>query len=182
MESLLQDKVNVAKRIPFDKGEPFINGTSEFGLTPGKVCFYAFPVRGEAPVSFKVEGELPTGITLDKDTGWLTGRTESEGDYPLSITASNRHGTAEKLFTLHVHHGMTGLSPLLGWTSWNAMDRWLNQEKVLRQAHFIKSLGLAARGYAYVNIDSGWQGGKRRLDTLALIPHERFHDMGAMVR
>ena len=182
MESLLQDKVNVAKRIPFDKGEPFINGTSEFGLTPGKVCFYAFPVRGEAPVSFKVEGELPTGITLDKDTGWLTGRTESEGDYPLSITASNRHGTAEKLFTLHVHHGMTGLSPLLGWTSWNAMDRWLNQEKVLRQAHFIKSLGLAARGYAYVNIDSGWQGGKRRLDTLALIPNERFPDMGAMVR
>ena len=182
MKSLLNETVNVAKRIPFDEGAPFINGPGEFGLTPGKLCLYAFPTRGEAPISFSFEGTLPKGLSLNAATGRLTGRTDEEGDYPIKVTASNRHGSCEKQFTLRVHHGMTGLAPLLGWTSWNAMDRWLNQEKVLRQAHFIKSLGLAARGYAYVNIDSGWQGGKRRLDTLALIPNERFPDMAAMVR
>ena len=182
MNSLLSDTVSVSARIPFDQGEPHINGPSVFGLTPGKICFYVFPVRGESPIGFQVEGQLPQGITLDPATGRLTGKTEAEGDYPVRIIASNHHGSAEKDFTLKVHPGMTGLAPLLGWSSWNAMDRWLNQEKVLKQAHFIKDLGLAARGYAYVNIDSGWQGGKRRLDTLALIPNERFPDMGAMVR
>ena len=137
MDSLLKDSVIVAPRIPFDQGAPFINGPDTFGLTPGKICYYVFPVRGEGPFSFKVEGDLPPGITLDKSSGWLTGRTEAEGDYPIRVTASNRHGSADKLFTLRVHPGMTGFAPLLGWTSWNAMDRWLNQEKVLRQAHFI---------------------------------------------
>ena len=182
MNSLLSSSVFAAKRIPFDQGAPFINGPAVFGLTPGKVCFYVFPVRGETPVSFRIEGRLPQGIVFDPAAGKLSGVTSEEGDFPLLVTASNRHGDAEKAFTLKVHHGMTGLAPLLGWTTWNAMDRWLNQEKVLRQAHFLKKLGLAARGYAYVNLDSGWQGGKRRLDTLALIPNERFPDMAALVR
>ena len=181
MESLLKETVQVAKRMPFDQGAPFINGPYAFGLTPGKLCLHYFPTRGEGPITFSIEGTLPKGISLDKASGCLTGRTDEEGDYSVKIIATNRHGSYEKPFTLRVHPGMTGLAPLLGWTSWNAMDRWLNQEKVLRQAHFIKSLGLATRGYAYVNIDSGWQGGKRRLDTLALIPNERFTDMGAMV-
>ncbi|MBQ9337082.1 MAG: glycoside hydrolase family 27 protein [Lentisphaeria bacterium] len=181
MKSLLENQVTVAPRLPFDQGVPHINGPAVFGLTPRKICFYVFPVRGEAPVTFRCEGALPSGIELSAD-GRLTGRTSEEGDHPLRIIAENRHGRCEKDFTLKVHPGMTGLSPLLGWSSWNAMDRWLNQEKVLKQAHFIKNLGLAARGYAYVNIDSGWQGGKRRLDTLALIPNERFPDMAAMVR
>ena len=181
MKSLLEESVTLAPRIPFRSGAPHINGPAVFGLTPGKICFYVFPVRGETPVSFRCEGNLPPGITLDSVSGRLNGKTLAEGDYPLRITAENRWGKDEKEFTLKVHPGMTGLAPLLGWSSWNAMDRWLNQEKVLRQAHFIKDLGLAARGYAYVNIDSGWQGCKRKLDTLALLPNERFPDMAAMV-
>ena len=148
MNSLLSSSVFAAARIPFDQGAPFINGPAAFGLTPGKICFYVFPVRGETPVTFRIEGRLPQGVTFDPSAGKLSGVTAEEGDFPLLVTAVNRHGKAEKAFTLKVHHGMTGLAPLLGWTSWNAMDRWLNQEKVLRQAHFIKDLGLAARGYA----------------------------------
>lgn len=114
MNSLLSDTVSVSARIPFDQGEPHINGPSVFGLTPGKICFYVFPVRGETPIRFQVEGRLPEGISLDPATGRLTGKTEVEGDYAVRIIAANRHGSAEKDFTLKVHPGMTGLAPLLG--------------------------------------------------------------------
>ncbi len=182
MRTWLESEVQVAARAAFDEGAPHINGPSEFGVTPGKLCLHVFPVRGEAPMAFSVEGRLPSGIGLDAATGLLTGRTREEGDFPLLVAAANRHGRAEKAFTLRVHEGMTGLAPLLGWTSWNAMDRWVNQEKVLKEARALKALGLAARGYAYVNIDSGWQGTRRTHDTHALTANEKFPDMAALVR
>ena len=53
MKSLLEESVTLAPRIPFRSGAPHINGPAVFGLTPGKICFYVFPVRGETPVSFR---------------------------------------------------------------------------------------------------------------------------------
>ena len=62
MKSLLSDVVEVAPRLPFDQGAPHINGPAEFGVSPGRECVFAFPVRGARPLSFKISGELPSGV------------------------------------------------------------------------------------------------------------------------
>ena len=182
MDTLLQDFVEVAPHTPFDSGAPHINGPAEFGVSPGRECVYAFPVRGERPLAFRVDGELPPGIRFDQAAGRFSGRTEKEGDYPLKISAANRLGETEKAFTLRVHPHRIGLAPLLGWTSWNACRLDFDQDRILRIAHALVNSGLAARGYSYINIDSGWQGCTRDRTSHALNANHRFPDMAAMVR
>jgi alpha-galactosidase len=53
-------------------------------------------------------------------------------------------------------------TPPMGWNSWNAFGTGITEEKLLNQATRIKDLGLAQRGYTYINIDDGWWL-KRRL-------------------
>jgi len=181
MKSLLNDFVTVSARIPHDQGAPVINGPTVFGMTPGKKTFYVFPVRGEAPLTFEIAGELPDGVTFDAAAGKLEGSTGQCGTYKLLVTAVNRLGRCEKEFTLLVGENLAGQTPLLGWTSWNAINWPVSQEKVLKAARDIKRLGLAARGYAYINVDSGWQSTTRDHETRALHPNYRFPDMAGMV-
>lgn len=181
MIALLNPYVDVAAKLPFDRGEPFINGPAAFGVSPGKPCLYAFPVRGERPLRFSVEGDFPSGINLDPVAGCLSGKTDVAGIFPLTIKAENRHGRAEKKFQLCVQRDKIALTPLLGWTSWNAFMEKLNQKKILENARLLAELGLAARGYSYVNIDSCWQG-IRDAETCALQPNSRFPDMAGLVK
>ncbi len=182
MKSLLLDRITVAPRKAFDKGSPHINGPAEFGVSPGKECIFTFPVRGEKPVTFRIEGELPPGILFDPVSGRFSGRPEREGDFPVRVIAFNVHGEDVKDFTLRVHPDKIGLAPLLGWTSWNAFRTDFDQEKILRTARALIKTGLAARGYNYINIDSGWQGCTRDKETKALDTNYRFPDMASMVR
>ena len=182
MKSLLLDRITVSPRTAFDKGAPHINGPAEFGVSPGKECIFTFPVRGEQPITFRIEGDLPPGIQFDPAAGRFSGRPETEGDYPVRVTAVNAHGEDAKNFALRVHPDKIGLAPLLGWTSWNAFRTDFNQEKILRTARALVRTGLAARGYSYVNLDSGWQGCTRDKKTNALDTNYRFPDMAAMVR
>jgi len=46
--------------------------------------------------------------------------------------------------------------PALGWNSWNAYGCNINETKVTNAANQFISLGLAAAGYQYVNIDDCW--------------------------
>ncbi len=163
---------------PFDQGAPHFNGASVFGATPNHHFMYAFPVRGERPLSFSAESPLPPGVTLSQQ-GILSGSTEA-GEYPLLITAKNNRGTASIEFTLKVGERMLGRTPQLAWTSWNAMMRNINQEKILAQAQALVSTGLASRGYYSINIDSCWQG-QRDPKTTALLANSRFPDMKCLV-
>ena len=163
---------------PFNEGTPHFNGASLFGATPNRRFMYAFPVRGERPLSFKAETPLPQGVTLSPQ-GVLSGSAEA-GEYPLAITATNALGSASINFTLKVGDRMLGRTPQLAWTSWNAMMRGINQEKILAQAQAMVAKGLAARGYYSVNIDSCWQG-QRDPKTTALLANSRFPDMKCLV-
>jgi hypothetical protein len=48
--------------------------------------------------------------------------------------------------------------PYMGWSSWSSMHGSITDAKIRAEADVV-SQKLASFGYAYVNIDSGWQGG-----------------------
>ena len=173
----MQTSVQLAPVLPWNEGEPRLHGPELFGASAGKPFLYAVPATGERPMGFCAEG-LPAGLQLNADTGHLTGVPLKDGEYQVLLQARNRHGAAEKAFTL-VIGGRLALTPPLGWNSWNAWRRWVDDGKVRAAADGLVNTGLAARGYAYVNIDSCWQG-VRGGPYGAIQPNRKFPDMRAL--
>lgn len=168
----------------WNAGKPKFNGPKVFGATPKRDFTYAFPVRGDrAGLAFSVaKGTLPAGARLDAKTGVLSGRVERAGDYAFTVKAQNVRGAAELAFTLKIGEGCRALTPQLGWTSWFAYLNDIRQETILQEAKAMVDTGLAARGYSFVNIDTGWQGDRTdwRKHGLEANPR-RFPDMAKLV-
>lgn len=58
---------------------------------------------GTTPISFAVSaGSLPAGLTLDSDTGVVSGKPTAVGSQTFTITATNAGGTDSKEYTLAV--------------------------------------------------------------------------------
>ena len=53
------------------------------------------------------------------------------------------------------------LTPVMGWSSWNAHFANINATVIEAAANAIVSSGMQAAGYQYVNIDAGWWSGTR---------------------
>ena len=49
-----------------------------------------------------------------------------------------------------------GLTPAMGWNSWNKFGCAINETVIKAAADKVKSLGLADLGYEYINIDDCW--------------------------
>ena len=166
----------IATPKPFNEGAPKINAPSIFGASPEKPIIYKIPVTGKRPMKFTAN--LPKGLSVDKN-GIITGKAQ-EGQYNVTVTAENEHGKDKKDILFRIRPDGVCLTPLLGWTTWNAFKDQINQAKILETAHLFISTGLAEYGYSYVNIDSDWQGeygGK--FDAIMPNP-EKFPDMKAM--
>ena len=173
----MDTKIRIAEVAPWDQGDPAIHGPSVFGASADKPFLYAIPATGERPLKFSVEG-LPEGLHLDPANGQITGAALREGDSTVLFRAANRHGKAEKEFTIAIGRGLA-LTPTMGWNSWNAWRRWVDDSKVRAAAQGLVKTGLAARGYTYVNIDSCWQG-KRGGRHGAIQPNSKFPDMKSL--
>jgi alpha-galactosidase len=50
-----------------------------------------------------------------------------------------------------------GLTPQMGWNSWNHFGCNINENLIKQTADLLVSTGLAAKGYKYVNLDDCWQ-------------------------
>ncbi|MBJ7879823.1 glycoside hydrolase family 27 protein [Gelidibacter salicanalis] len=64
-------------------------------------------------------------------------------------------------------------TPIMGWSSWNNFHVDINEDVIKAQADFMVSSGMADAGYAYVNIDDGFFGGRDQQGNLLVHP-ERF--------
>ncbi len=170
----MQTRVNLATVIAWDQGEPFIHGPEIYGASVNKPFLYAVPTTGERPLRFGVEG-LPAGLHLNSTNGHITGSVPCEGAFFLLLRAENRHGKAEKEFTIVIGSNLA-LTPPMGWNSWNAWRRWVDDGKVRAAADGLVQTGLAARGYSYVNVDSCWQGSRGGRYN-AIQPNRKFPDM-----
>lgn len=176
MSALQQPDTCLAPASPWDAGAPTIHGPAVYGASPGKPFLYLIPTVGERPVRFAAEG-LPAGLSVATDSGQITGRAAQAGEYQVLLKAENRQGVAEKALTLVIEPDALALTPPLGWNSWNCFRSEITAEKILSIAQGMVSSGLAARGYSYVNLDSGWQSPERGGPFNSIVPHAGFPDM-----
>jgi alpha-galactosidase len=156
---------------------PRINGPSVFGARPGAAVLYSIPATGDRPMTFGAD-HLPAKLKLDANTGRITGELSAKGVYPVVLRATNRLGSAEKIFRI-VIGGQIALTPPLGWNSWNCWAESVDQEKVLRSARALVASGLINHGWTYVNIDDSWQG-RRGGPFNGIQANEKFPDMKSL--
>ena len=91
------------------------------------------------------------------------------------MVAENAKGKAEQKFTIRVGSKIA-LTPPMGWNSWNCWGLSVTQDKVISSAKALIEKGLADYGYAYMNIDDGWEAPQRNADgTIAV--NEKFPSM-----
>ena len=172
-------KIDIAPVKAHDQGAPKINGPSIYGASPGRPFLYAIPVRGERPLRYECQGPLPPGLYLDADIGVITGQAEKAGIYTVILHVKNQLGQDEKKFKFVIQENRLCLTPLLGWSSWNACVDKVDQPTVCRIADAMISSGLAARGYTNINIDSCWQGYRGGVMN-SIQPNAKFPDMKQM--
>lgn len=155
------------------EGAPVFHIPQTIGFTVNKPMIYRIPVTGKRPIKVEVSG-LPEGLFLDGLV--VSGTTDICGEYSIKVSAENDEGKTEAEVTMVIGEDIRQISPLLGFTSWNAFREYVSQEKMEETGRLLVETGLADVGYAYVNIDSGWQHGERDADG-TVKPNPKFPDM-----
>ena len=158
---------------------PRINGPSVFGVRPGSPFFYAIPATGKRPMTFAVEG-LPAGLSIDAKTGLITGTVLTAGNNSVTLIARNETGEVKRPLKIVVGDRI-GLTPAMGWNSWNCWHGGVDQEKMLRSAKAMIDAGLDQHGWTYVNIDDCWQGIRGGANNALQASPKRFPDIKGMV-
>jgi alpha-galactosidase len=189
--------------------QPRINSTRVVGVRPGHDLLYTIAATGDRPMKFSADN-LPTGarsashkraewwspafaadnqsggLQLDPQTGRITGRLNTPGTYWVTLHARNAVGQAAR--TLKIVCGpQIGLTPALGWNSWNCFASAVTADKVKAAADAMVASGLINHGWTYINIDDYWEvhrdskdptlQGPQRDASGHIIPNPRFPDM-----
>jgi alpha-galactosidase len=172
-KSITQTETTPYVLTPYPSAKVKINGADVFGARPGNPFLYLIPASGKRPLVYKADG-LPDGLKLDANTGVITGAVAQKGDYPVTFTVSNKLGAKTKKFTISIGDNI-GLTPALGWNSWNAWGLSVNDDKVRISARAMADK-LSQHGWAYINIDDGWEAENRAADG-KIVANSKFPDM-----
>lgn len=129
---------------------------------------------------------LPSGLKIDQKTGVITGRVSKPGTTTVTLSAVNAKGKTQKKMRI-VCGDKIGLTPAMGWNSWNCFADQVSAEKVKKAAEAMVKSGLVNHGWTYINIDDFWQNnreskdpsltGKFRDTAGNILPNSRFPDM-----
>ncbi|MCX6134307.1 MAG: putative Ig domain-containing protein [Ignavibacteriales bacterium] len=149
---------------------PRINSARVFGVRPGSPFLYTIAATGDRPMEFSVEG-LPDGLSLDKNTGRITGTVSKKGTNTVTLKARNSLGTATSALRI-VIGDQIALTPPLGWNSWNCFASAVDDSKVRSAADAMVKSGLVNHGWTYINIDDCWEI-KPQTDDPALMGAQR---------
>ncbi len=168
---------------------PRITGPKIFGVRPGNPFLFTITAVGEKPMTFEIQG-LPEGLTLNAETGQITGKVAKEGEYKTTVIVQNKAGRAQRDFKI-VAGGTICLTPPMGWNSWNCWGCAVDDEKVRASARAMVESGLKDHGWTYINIDDCWMrkpdcndpiiGGPVRDENGYLLPNAKFPDMKGLV-
>ena len=167
----------IAPAKPFE-GAPRINMPTCYGASPRKPILFRIPVTGQRPITYSIP-DLPEGLSLSD--GIVSGKIECEGDYKLTLIAENPLGRDEMTLTLEIHPDRVQLTPLMGFTTWNAFGYGVTQAQVEGAAEKLADSGIREYGYGFINIDSGWQG-EYGGEFDAIMPNAKFPDMKGFCR
>ncbi|OGV61684.1 MAG: hypothetical protein A2283_01730 [Lentisphaerae bacterium RIFOXYA12_FULL_48_11] len=169
----------LAAVLPWNEGNPVINGPDILGASPGKPFLYLIPTVGERPIAFGAKN-LPRGLSVDAKKGQIVGKARKAGEYAVVLMAENRLGACKKTIRIVIGENALALTPPMGWCSWNCFRSNITDTKIRAIAQSLVDSGLAARGYIYVNLDSGWQSSKRGGPFNSIVPKNEFPDMKAL--
>jgi len=186
---------------PAASPKPRINSPKAVGVRPGHELLYTIAATGDRPMTFSADhlpngrhwwsflsgGSDPaTGLHLDPQTGRITGTLKKPGTYQVTLHAKNALGDATRQLKIVVGPQI-GLTPALGWNSWNCFASAVTADKVKAAADAMVSSGLINHGWTYINIDDFWEVNRNSQDpTLQgphrdtngfIIPNPRFPDM-----
>lgn len=164
---------------------PRVNGSTVYGVRPGHPFLYRIPAQGERPMTFTAEG-LPKSLTLDAQTGIITGTNPERDEYKVTFTAKNKHGQSSRSFKI-VSGDTLSLTPSMGWNHWYAHYDRVTDAMMREAADVMIASGMADVGYQYVNIDDCWMNAEKNKDPQRngpfrdaagnLIPNKYFPDM-----
>lgn len=157
---------------PKPKAEPRINSAKVFGLRKGSPMLYTVAATGDRPMRFSAVN-LPDGLVLDAETGFIRGSVSKEGTYNIILQATNDKGRDVRVLRLEVGDRIC-LTPPMGWNSWNCWGLGVNDQKVKDAADFM-ARNLINHGWSYVNIDDGWEAPERTGEGV-LMGNEKFPD------
>ena len=143
---------------------PRINGAKVFGVRPGHPFLFTIPATGDRPMTFSAQG-LPAGLKVDAKTGQITGSIRKAGAYKVTLGAKNALGSASRELKI-VCGPVIGLTPALGWNSWNVWGASVTQDRVKAAADAMVSTGLINHGWTYINIDDFWEKNQRSSATI----------------
>jgi alpha-galactosidase len=156
---------------------PHINSAKVFGVRPNSPVIFKIAATGKKPLRYKASN-LPNGLTIDEETGIITGKVEARGNYDIDIIVSNSLGAVVQNFKLKVGSELA-LTPPMGWNSWNCWGLTVDDEKVKSSALAFIDKGLIDHGWSYINIDDGWQDPARAPDG-EILPNKKFGDIAGL--
>jgi alpha-galactosidase len=148
------------------------------GLTPGHPFVFLIPATGEGPLTYSAES-LPDGLTLDANTGVISGAVAKEGTTLARLEVRGARGKTTRTLKIVAAPHSLALTPPMGWNSWNIWGREVDEAKIRDAADCFVASGLAAHGYQYINIDDCWQGKRDENGEIQVNP-DRFSDMKAL--
>ena len=156
---------------------PAIHGPRVTGSTPGRPFLFLIPATGEKPLRFAGKN-LPEGLTLDAETGIITGSLKEAGSTVVALEATNARGSAKRDLTIVGGLHKLALTPPMGWNSWNCWAGAVSDAKVRAAADAMTASGLAAHGFQFVNIDDCWEGGRNAKGEIQT--NQKFPNMKAL--
>jgi alpha-galactosidase len=170
---------------PAPPADPRLNGAKVFGVRPRAPFLFTIAATGDRPMTFTADG-LPKGLKLDSRTGRITGAIKKPGKYAVTLHAKNARGQAQRQLMI-ICGPQIGLTPAMGWNSWNCFASAVTAERVKAAADAMVSSGLINHGWTYINIDDFWEvhrdskdptlQGPKRDKKGRIQPNPRFPDM-----
>jgi alpha-galactosidase len=154
------------------EGKPRINDPVVVGNYPNTPFLFAVPTSGERPITWSASN-LPEGLQIDPETGFITGEVSEKGDYVVNISAENKYGKSSKDLTIKIGD-LLALTPPMGWNSWNTFTRHLSDSLVRQTADAMVESGMRDLGYQYINIDDFWQLVERDEEGNIQVNKEKF--------
>ncbi len=133
--------------------KPQFNGAAVIGIRSNTPLVYSLAVSGARPMEFSVRG-LPPGLSLDENSGIITGTLQSAGKFSFTATAKNSAGKSSATFKI-ISGDTLALTPPLGWNSYDAFGDCVVESEVISNALWMKE-HLQPFGWDTVVVDFRW--------------------------
>jgi alpha-galactosidase len=156
---------------------PDVHAPRVVGATIGRPFLFRVPATGTGPLTFTAQN-LPPGLAMSASTGIITGAIQESGTVEAQIGVEGPGGLAAGSLTIVCEERSLAQTPPMGWNSWNVWGTSVDDAKVRAAADWMDKSGLAAHGFAYINIDDAWEAARDAQGRIQ--SNGKFPDMKAL--